>query len=119
MHKHHCFHAHYAAEDARSTSSADAFTTTVTSALSAPTAADIRWRATPLRQQQWREWFQTQLSLSSKTPDKGLFVGLRLDGRVRSSGMGTPPWQRYALELAPLEGDDAWQGFFSGFDGRV
>jgi hypothetical protein len=48
-----------------------------------------------------------------------LFVGLRLDGRVRSSGSGSPPWRRYALELAPLEGDKAWTGFFDGFDGRV
>ena len=32
-------------------------------------------------------------------------MGLRLDGRVRSSGMGLPPWQRYALEIAPLEGE--------------
>lgn len=84
-----------------------------------PSPEDIRWRATPLRPDAWREWFDAQLRLSSKAPDSGLFVGLRLDGRVRSSGMGMPPWQRYALELAPLEGEDAWQGFFSGFDGRV
>lgn len=41
------------------------------------------------------------------------------DGRTRSSGMGSPPWARYAVELAPLEGDDKWTGFFDGFDGRV
>jgi hypothetical protein len=33
--------------------------------------------------------------------------------------MGSPPWARYAVELAPLEGDDKWTGFFDGFDGRV
>lgn len=46
-------------------------------------------------------------------------MGLRLDGRVRSSGQGLPPWQRYMMELAPLSGDDKWSGFFDGFDGRV
>lgn len=67
-----------------------------------------------------RAWFDDQLALASKaTSDRGLFVGLRLDGRTRSSGMGSPPWARYAAELAPLEGEDKWTGFFDGFDGRV
>ncbi len=34
-----------------------------------------------------------------------------MDGRVRSSGSGVPPWRRYSLELAPLEGDGKdWLG---------
>lgn len=41
------------------------------------------------------------------------------DGRTRASGMGCPPWARFAAELAPLEGDDKWSGFFDGFDGKV
>jgi hypothetical protein len=51
--------------------------------------------------------------------EKGLFLGLRLDGRVRASGQGPPPWARFAAELAPLEGDDKWGGFLDGFDGKV
>ena len=39
--------------------------------------------------------------------ENGLFVGLRLDGRVRSSGQGMPPWARFAAELAPLSGEGA------------
>ncbi|GLC37803.1 hypothetical protein PLESTB_001478300 [Pleodorina starrii] len=96
-------------------------------AASGPTAelpplapADQRWRAEPKRLDEWRSWFQQQLKFSAKAkPENGLFVGLRLDGRVRSSGSGVPPWRRYALELAPLEGDGKWTGFFDGFDGRV
>ncbi|MEW5303923.1 MAG: hypothetical protein WDW36_006568 [Sanguina aurantia] len=81
---------------------------------------DLRWLVAPLRTEAWEEWFATQLKFSSKAKlDNGLFVGLRLDGRVRSSGMGPPPWARYAAELAPLDGSGAWSGFFDGFDGKV
>ena len=45
-----------------------------------------RWRATPLRVREWTKWFDQQLSASSKTPDQGIYVGLRMDGRVRASG---------------------------------
>lgn len=36
--------------------------------------------------------------------EKGLYVGLRIDGRVRASGTGTPPWAKFAAQLAPLSG---------------
>ena len=49
----------------------------------------------------------------------GLYIGLRMDGRVRASGVGKPPWSRFAAELAPIEGEGKWGGFFDGFDGRV
>jgi hypothetical protein len=67
---------------------------------------DLRWRAAPLKLDRWRDWFDQQLSLAkSAVSDNGLYVGLRLDGRVRASGMGVPPWARFAAELAPLEGE--------------
>ncbi len=85
---------------------ADAAAAAATPALAPPTAEDQRWRAEPLRLSDWQAWFAQQLSYSSKAkPENGLFVGLRLDGRVRSSGSGVPPFKRYALELAPLEGE--------------
>lgn len=100
--------------------SADAAAAAATPALAPPSAEDQRWRAEPLRLSDWQAWFAQQLSYSSKAkPENGLFVGLRLDGRVRSSGSGVPPFKRYALELAPLEGEGRWTGFFDGFDGRV
>lgn len=91
-------------------------------------AADdlLRWRAAVRKPAAWREWFDLQIGNSKASADKGgagaargLFVGLRLDGRVRSSGLGIPPWGRYAAELPPLEGEKSWTGFFSSFDGRV
>jgi hypothetical protein len=83
-----------------------------------PGKDDLRWRAAPARPADWAAWFGEQLSLSAKaTSERGLYVGLRIDGRVRASGQGAPPWGRFAAELAPLEG--MWSGFADGFDGRV
>jgi hypothetical protein len=74
--------------------------------LPSPGKDELRWRAQPLQLAAWREWFGEQLALATKaTSDRGLYVGLRLDGRVRASGMGQPPWARFAVELAPLEGE--------------
>jgi hypothetical protein len=76
--------------------------------LPAPGKDELRWRAQPLQPAAWREWFGAQLALApNATPERGLYVGLRLDGRVRASGMGQPPWARFAVELAPLEGKQA------------
>eukprot|EP00877_Chromochloris_zofingiensis_P000740 jgi/Chrzof1/10667/Cz05g07170.t1_LPA1A[v5.2] len=84
------------------------------------TPEDLRWRATPLNPENWRSWFTDQLALApNAVKERGLYVGLRLDGRVRASGMGCPPWARFAAELAPVEGEGKWTGFFDGFDGRV
>jgi hypothetical protein len=74
--------------------------------------ADLRWRATGVGLDAWRAWFAEQLALSSKaTSASGLYVGLRLDGRVRSSGMGSPPWARFAMELGPITGNSMLDGF--------
>jgi hypothetical protein len=79
-------------------------------ALPAPGKDELRWRAQPLQPAAWREWFGAQLALApNATPDRGLYVGLRLDGRVRASGMGQPPWARFAVELAPLEGEQPFE----------
>jgi len=44
------------------------------------------------------------MKLANATPEKGLYVSLRLDGRVRASGTGSPPWERFVAQLAPLSG---------------
>ena len=76
-----------------------------------------RWRATPLRLDNWTAWFKEQAALANAPLDRGLYVGLRLDGRVRASGTGCPPWQKFALQLPPVEG--VFGGFLDGMDGRV
>ena len=88
--------------------------------LEPPSPEDLRWRAMPVQVEEWRAWFRNQ---QGTRPDvmyaRGLFVGLRLDGRVRSSGQGPPPFDRYRAELAPLSGEGKWSGFFDGFDGSL
>ena len=60
--------------------------------LAAPGKEDLRWRATPIRMDDWRRWFEQQAGMAGKTLERGLYVSLRLDGRVRGSGVGSPPW---------------------------
>ena len=48
------------------------------------------------------------MQLANASPEKGLYVGLRLDGRVRASGTGSPPFQRFVKELAPVTGLLFW-----------
>lgn len=78
---------------------------------------DLRWRAVPIRLDDWRRWFDEQAAAASKVTAQGLYIGLRKDGRVRASGVGCPPWAQFALSL-PKE-DGVWSGFSDGMDGRV
>lgn len=82
-----------------------------------PTAEDLRWRCTALRLNEWEAWFKEQMAAANKVPDKGLYIGLRMDGRVRASGVGQPPWAIFAAQLPPANG--MWTGFMDGFDGSV
>jgi hypothetical protein len=78
---------------------------------------DLRWRAVPIRTDDWRKWFDDQAAAASKATEKGLYVGLRKDGRVRASGLGCPPWAQFAAQLPPEDG--TWGGFLDGMDGVV
>ena len=79
-------------------------------------ATDRRFRATPVYTDKWAAWIDEQKRDAKVAEGKGVYVGLRMDGRVRSSGVGTPPWEKFAKELPPA---DKWGGFLDGFDGRV
>lgn len=52
----------------------------------------------------WLAWFQEQAGMANARLENGLYIGLRLDGRVRASGTGPPPWARFVDELAPISG---------------
>jgi hypothetical protein len=45
------------------------------------------------------------------------YLSLRMDGRVRGSGVGYPPWQAFVAQLPPVKG--MWSGLLDGMDGRV
>jgi len=78
---------------------------------------DVRWRATPANPPALASWFADQAAVAGADAGKGLYVGLRMDGRVRASGVGCPPWAAFAAQLPPVGG--MWEGFGDGFDGRV
>lgn len=80
---------------------------------------DLRFRAIPLRMDDWADWFKQQLTASSKSSEQGLYVSLRIDGRVRGSGTGAPPFDRFVKQLAPNTDGSIWKGFLDGMDGRV
>uniref|UniRef100_A0A7S0H6J8 Uncharacterized protein n=2 Tax=Amorphochlora amoebiformis TaxID=1561963 RepID=A0A7S0H6J8_9EUKA len=71
----------------------------------------------PVRIDEWRQWLLDQKEEANLSPDQGVWISLRKDGRVRSSGKGSPPWMRFARTLPPDKG--AWGGFLDGMDGRV
>jgi hypothetical protein len=85
--------------------------------LPALTSEDLRWRAVPIRLDEWRRWFNEQASAAGKSMENGLYLSLRLDGRVRGSGQGRPPWAKLAAALPPTEG--FFGGLLDGMDGRV
>ncbi len=83
----------------------------------AATAAEKRWRADPLYPSEWTRWLGDQMSAANVMKDTGVYVSLRMDGRVRASGVGQPPWALLAASLPPVDGFFA--GFLDGMDGRV
>lgn len=44
------------------------------------------------------------MKTANKKQEKGLYISLRMDGRVRGSGVGSPPWERLAVSLPPVSG---------------
>jgi hypothetical protein len=90
--------------------------TAATSSIPAPEDADRKFRATPLRLTEWIEWVNEQKQMAKVDGNSGVYVGLRMDGRVRSSGKGRVPFERFSVELPPV---DSWGGALDGFDGRV
>lgn len=88
----------------------------VVGSVDAPGEGDRKFRATPLRVNEWIEWVEEQKQMANVDDASGVYVGLRMDGRVRSSGKGRVPFNRFAVELPPV---DSWGGALDGFDGRV
>ncbi|KAM1483755.1 hypothetical protein TB2_035023 [Malus domestica] len=60
-----------------------------------------------------RLWQLTPINVTEWTK----YISLRLDGRVRGSGVGYPPWNAFVAQLPPVKG--MWSGLLDGVDGRV
>ncbi|KAF9610764.1 hypothetical protein IFM89_024620 [Coptis chinensis] len=75
------------------------------------------WQLVPVNASEWSRWLDEQKKLANVSPESPVYISLRLDGRVRGSGLGYPPWNALVAQLPPVKG--MWSGLFDGFDGRV
>ncbi|GJN02398.1 hypothetical protein PR202_ga19744 [Eleusine coracana subsp. coracana] len=75
------------------------------------------WQLAPVYTAEWAEWLDEQKRLAGVAPDSPVYLSLRMDGRVRGSGVGYPPWQAFVAQLPPVKG--MWSGLLDGMDGRV
>ncbi|CAA7047473.1 unnamed protein product, partial [Microthlaspi erraticum] len=75
------------------------------------------WRVAPVFVSEWEKWLDEQKKLANVSSDSPVYLSLRLDGRVRGSGVGYPPWQAFVAQLPPVKG--MWTGLLDGMDGRV
>ncbi|CAD5176318.1 unnamed protein product [Musa acuminata subsp. malaccensis] len=75
------------------------------------------WRLSPLYTSEWAKWLDEQKKLANVSLDSPVYLSLRMDGRVRGSGVGYPPWNALVAQLPPVKG--LWSGLLDGMDGRV
>lgn len=75
------------------------------------------WQLAPVITSEWSEWLDEQKKMAGVSSDSPVYLSLRLDGRVRGSGVGYPPWNAFVAQLPPVKG--IWTGLLDGMDGRV
>lgn len=75
------------------------------------------WQLAPVYINEWLEWLDEQKKLAGVSSESPVYLSLRLDGRVRGSGVGYPPWKALVAQLPPAKG--IWSGLLDGMDGRV
>jgi hypothetical protein len=79
--------------------------------------ADRPFMVKPRRVDQWNKWIDDQKKDAKVDPESSVWVSLRKDGRVRSSGKGMPPWIKFVKSLPVDKG--LFGGFLDGMDGSV
>ncbi|KAK9993255.1 hypothetical protein SO802_022958 [Lithocarpus litseifolius] len=75
------------------------------------------WQLAPVYTSEWSKWLAEQKKLAGVPSESPVYLSLRLDGRVRGSGVGYPPWNAFIAQLPPVKG--IWSGILDGMDGRV
>lgn len=75
------------------------------------------WQLRPVYTSEWANWIDGQKKLANVSLDAPVYLSLRMDGRVRGSGVGYPPWNAFVAQLPPAKG--LWSGLLDGMDGRV
>ncbi|XP_057534439.1 protein LOW PSII ACCUMULATION 1, chloroplastic [Amaranthus tricolor] len=75
------------------------------------------WQLRPFNVSEWSKWLDEQKKLANVSSESPVYMSLRMDGRVRGSGVGYPPWNAFVAQLPPVKG--IWSGLLDGMDGRV
>lgn len=75
------------------------------------------WQLAPVYLTEWSKWIDEQKKLANVSSESPVYLSLRMDGRVRGSGVGYPPWNAFVAQLPPVKG--IWSGVLDGMDGRV
>ncbi|KAJ1416838.1 Protein LOW PSII ACCUMULATION 1-like [Sesbania bispinosa] len=75
------------------------------------------WQLAPVYISEWSGWLDEQKKLAGVSSESPVYLSLRMDGRVRGSGVGYPPWNAIVAQLPPIKG--IWTGLLDGMDGRV
>ncbi|KAI9181543.1 hypothetical protein LWI28_016002 [Acer negundo] len=66
------------------------------------------WQLAPVYVSEWFKWLDEQKKLAGVSVESPVYLSLRLDGRVRGSGVGYPPWNAFVAQLPPVKG--MWSG---------
>lgn len=71
---------------------------------SAPALGQARkWKVQPVDEDEWQSWLEEQLSLSGAAEGENVYVQVQLDGSVRASGSGIPPWKKFVDDLPMVQ----------------
>lgn len=71
---------------------------------SAPALGEARkWKVQPIDEDEWQAWLEEQLSFSGTGQGENVYVQIQLDGSVRASGSGIPPWKKFVDDLPMLQ----------------
>lgn len=65
--------------------------------------AEVRFKAEAVSQEEWERWIKDQQKSEGVIPGKDVYIILRLDGRIRTSGKGMPDWPQIVKELPEIE----------------
>ncbi|WIA22086.1 hypothetical protein OEZ85_004429 [Tetradesmus obliquus] len=68
------------------------------------TDQDRKWRLEPSAVAEWEGWVEAQKEFAGmEKARRNVWMQVQLDGTVRSSGTGTPPWDRFVGDLPTLD----------------
>jgi tetratricopeptide (TPR) repeat protein len=74
---------------------------------------DRRWQLVAANLEEWSAWVSEQTkSAGIATPGDNYYVQIQMDGSVRASGAGIPPWKKFLDDIPPL--DDVRTKFTDG-----